>query len=76
MMHKAKARLALRREENRGAGEELRAARLDAGMSMRDLGDRLGVRSTAVANWESGLNKPPPEAKEALLKDGRRCSRG
>jgi transcriptional regulator with XRE-family HTH domain len=39
-------------------GERMRLARLRAGMTQEDLGDKLGVTQTAVSYWEGGKRDP------------------
>ena len=39
-------------------GERMRLARLRAGMTQEDLGDKLGVTQTAVSYWEAGKRDP------------------
>lgn len=43
------------------APAERRAIRKRAGLSMRNLGDELGVTSTAVRLWETGQRNVSPE---------------
>ena len=41
-------------------GDFLRDARINAGLSQRDVSDRLGYQSPQyVSNWERGLTTPP-----------------
>jgi transcriptional regulator with XRE-family HTH domain len=39
-------------------GERLRAARLRAGMTQREMGKRIGVGQQVVSSWESGKSNP------------------
>lgn len=45
----------------------LRAARLEAGLSQRELADRVGTRQSAIARWESGRVSPRVDTLERLL---------
>ena len=38
--------------------EYRRALRLEAGLSLSDMADRLGVTRSAVSRWERGLRNP------------------
>lgn len=39
-------------------GERLRAARLAAGMTQRELAERIGARHNSISNWEKDRNRP------------------
>lgn len=36
----------------------IKQARLKAGITQVELANRLGVKQSAVANWETGINHP------------------
>ena len=48
------------------SGHEIQRARQLAGLSQRDLADRVGVSKNTVSNWETG--KSSPRGKEAILR--------
>ena len=39
-------------------GQRIRSKRTEAGLSMQQLGDRIGVSKGAIAKWEKGESKP------------------
>lgn len=39
-------------------GERIRAARKQAGMTLEDVADKLGIKNQSVAQWETGRRKP------------------
>lgn len=39
-------------------GERIKAIRKDRGLTQKELGDRLGLSSQSVAQWENNLRKP------------------
>jgi len=47
-------------------GEKIRRARKAAGMTQRQLADRLGVSNTSVSNWEKDLSRPDADLIQAL----------
>jgi len=49
-----------------GAGAELRARRLAAGLTQRQLAERAGVPQPNVSAYESGRRRPAPETVERL----------
>ena len=55
-MDRLRERLRLRR--SLPAGENLRAARIAAGLTMQDVAEALGVHVTSVLRWERGKRKP------------------
>lgn len=46
-------------------GERIKEARKQAGLTQKELGDRLGLSYQAIAQWENDLRKPK---RETLLK--------
>ena len=44
----------------------IRDLRTCAGMTQRELADKLGISSVAVAKWESGENRPTADNLERL----------
>jgi transcriptional regulator with XRE-family HTH domain len=46
--------------------ENLREARLDAGLTQHDLGDALNVAQQAVWAWEKGTTTPRPRNRKRL----------
>ncbi len=42
-------------------GEKLRGARKRAGLTQRQLANKIGAKHNSVSNWEKGLNNPNPE---------------
>lgn len=51
----------VRDRRNLPAPEVRRAVRKDAGLSLADVADALGVSRQAVAHWEHGARHPRPE---------------
>lgn len=47
-------------------GEKIRRARKAAGMTQRQLADRLGVANTSVSNWEKDLSRPDADLIQEL----------
>ena len=39
-------------------GQRIRSKRTEAGLSMQQLGDKIGVSKGAIAKWEKGESKP------------------
>ena len=39
-------------------GERVRAARLQAGMTQRQLGEQVGVSNVSISDWERGISQP------------------
>jgi transcriptional regulator with XRE-family HTH domain len=44
----------------------MRDARIRAGLSQAELGDKLGVSQMTISNWETGRTSPPAEQKGVL----------
>lgn len=49
-------------------GERVRAARLGAGLTIREFGPLFGISSGSVCRWESGENPPPADQKVAIAR--------
>ena len=47
---------------------ELEDLRLAAGMTQRELADKLDVHQAAVSNWERGINAPLPKYRKKICK--------
>ena len=47
-------------------GEKIRAARKAAGMTQKQLAQRLGVSNTSVSNWEKDLSRPDADMIQLL----------
>lgn len=47
-------------------GANLRAARAAAGLTQRQLAERIGTDSFQVSRWERGANRPQDETLTAL----------
>ena len=47
--------------------EMIRSARIDKGLSLRDLGDLLIVAHTTIAQWESGSRPVPRRRLPGLI---------
>lgn len=43
--------------------EAIKKARQEAGLSLAQFGDRIGVTKQCVFNWESGKSKPNDEQR-------------
>ena len=54
----------------RPANGPMQRARITKGMSLADVGERLGVSSMAVSKWERGVCKPRPEHAARLREMG------
>ena len=39
-------------------GEQIKARRIEIGMTQQDMADRLAVSRSAISNWETGKNYP------------------
>lgn len=44
--------------ESNSVGTSIRDARLAAGLTQVELGERIGVRQQSVVKWEQGITKP------------------
>ena len=53
-------------------GELIREARLRAGITQRDLAERLGTSQSVIARWENGHRSP---TVETMLRAVRACGR-
>ena len=49
-------------------GESLKAARKNAGLTQKELGERVGLSYQSIAQWENDLRKPKPETLQKLAK--------
>lgn len=47
-------------------GERLKAARKAAGMTQRQLADKIKVSNTSISNWENGFSNPDPDTIQHL----------
>ena len=47
-------------------GEKIRDARKAAGMTQRQLADKLEVSNTSISNWEKNLSRPDPDMIQHL----------
>ena len=47
-------------------GDRIRNARKAAGLTQRQLADRLGVSNTSISNWEKGLSRPDADMIQKL----------
>ena len=47
-------------------GDRIRDARKAAGLTQRQLADRLGVSNTSISNWEKGLSRPDADMIQKL----------
>lgn len=47
-------------------GEKIRQARKAAGLTQRQLADRIGVSNTSVSNWEKDLSRPDADLIQKL----------
>jgi transcriptional regulator with XRE-family HTH domain len=49
-----------------GIGENIKKARLKAGLTQQELGDRLNVKRQALCNWENGYREPRTSQLEKI----------
>ena len=49
-------------------GEKIKAARLAASMTQKDLAKDIGVANTTISNWEKNISRPDPDQIELLCK--------
>ena len=42
-------------------GEKIKIARKAAGLTQRELADKIKVGNTTISNWEKGVSKPDPD---------------
>ena len=47
-------------------GERLKKARKAAGMTQRQLADKIQVSNTSISNWENGFSYPDPDTIQHL----------
>ena len=47
-------------------GERIKAARKRAGLTQKEIADRLGISSSSIAQWETGTRKPKAETLQRL----------
>ena len=47
-------------------GETIRRARRSAGLTQRQLAEKLGVSNTSVSNWEKNLSRPDADLVQQL----------
>ena len=47
-------------------GERIRAARKQAGLTLEEVADRLGISNQSVAQWETGRRKPKLETLQRI----------
>lgn len=47
-------------------GDRIREARKAAGMTQRQLADKLDVSNTSISNWEKNLSRPDPDMIQHL----------
>ena len=47
-------------------GDKIREARKAAGMTQRQLADKLEVSNTSISNWEKNLSRPDPDMIQHL----------
>ena len=47
-------------------GERLREARKAAGLTQRQLADKIKVSNTSISNWEKGVSMPDPDTIQYL----------
>ena len=47
-------------------GENIKKARINAGLTQKELGERLGITSQSIAQWETGRRGPKYESLQKL----------
>lgn len=50
-----------------GIGQRIKAARQAAGLSRKDLAERLGVTANAISNYENDVSFPKPPVLFAMF---------
>lgn len=50
--------LSCRRGDIMSIGENIKKVRVDAGLTQKQLGERLGITSQSIAQWETGRREP------------------
>lgn len=52
----------------RSLGSRLRTARLASGLTLQQVGDRIGVTGQTISNWETGKSFPNAARRNILMK--------
>ena len=47
-------------------GDRIRSARKAAGLTQRQLSDKIGATNTTISNWEKGLSRPDADMIQKL----------
>ena len=47
-------------------GDRLRQARIDKGLTQKQLADMIGAKHNSISNWENNQNKPDPDTIEII----------
>lgn len=47
-------------------GDKIRTARKAAGLTQRELADRINVSNTSISNWEKDISRPDPDTIQHL----------
>lgn len=50
----------------KSTGDKIKTARKQAGLTQKELGQRMGVKPQTVAQWENGLRKPKIETVQKI----------
>lgn len=50
-------------------GNELKAARLAAGLSQQEMSVLMEIPKGTITNWEQGIRTPPPYVKRFILNE-------
>lgn len=51
----------------RTLGEQIRRARIEKGLTQKQLADLLGVKNNSISDWEKGKSKPHVDIIELLM---------
>ncbi len=59
-------RVSRRGNSTETTGDRIRRARMEGGLSQKELAERLGVSSPTVGQWESGRRNPKDETLQRI----------
>ena len=50
-------------------GEDIKAARVAAGLTQQGMNDKTGIPKRTIGNWETGVNQCPAWAERLIIKE-------